>query len=89
MKNKEFHYVYVLQSEKDNMFYVGYTSNLQKRMKEHKFGKVKSTKNRHPLKLVYCEASLNQKDATNREKYLKSGWGKRYPKNRIKNYLTG
>lgn len=84
-----YYYVYVLQSLKDSMFYVGFTHNIKKRSNEHNNGKVESTKNRRPLKLIYWEGCLNQKDATNREKYLKTAWGKRYIKNRIKNYLTG
>jgi putative endonuclease len=71
------------------MFYVGFTHNLKKRIKDHNNGGVVSTKNRIPFELVYWEGCLNQTDATNREKYLKSSWGKRYIKNRIKNYLTG
>ena len=82
-------YVYILQSESDKMFYVGYTNNLRRRIKEHNSGQVKSTKKRQPLKLVYWEGCLTQTDATKREKYLKTAWGKRYIKNRIKNYLTG
>ena len=82
-------YVYVLQSVKDEQFYVGFTNDLEKRLREHNLGLVKSTRSRRPLKLIYWEACLNQKDAVNREKYLKTAWGKRYIKNRIKNYLTG
>lgn len=82
-------YVYVLQSEIDTNFYVGYTNNILKRVSEHNTGKVFSTKKRKPLELVYWEGCLNQRDATMREKYLKTSWGKRYIKNRIKNYLTG
>ncbi len=82
-------YVYVLQSEIDNQFYTGYTSDLQKRLEEHNLGNVHSTKNRRPLKLVYFEGCLNQQDATHREKYLKTTYGKRYLKERLKNYFTG
>ena len=82
-------YIYILQSGKDEHFYTGYTDDLQKRVKEHNDGKVISTKNRLPLKLVYYEACPNQQDATHREKYLKTAWGKRYIKSRLKNYLTG
>lgn len=82
-------YVYVLVSEKDGLFYTGYTSDLKERLTLHNKGKVTSTKNRVPLKLVYFEGCLNQQDATHREQYLKSSWGKRYLKNRIKNYQTG
>jgi putative endonuclease len=81
-------YVYVLISEKDSHFYTGYTSNLERRMEEHITGKVYSTKNRLPVKLVYYECSLNQEDALHREKYLKSTYGKRYLKNRLKHYLN-
>jgi putative endonuclease len=83
------YYVYVLKSEKDKQFYVGYTKDLKNRMKLHNDGQVQSTKNRRPLILVYCEFCLNQQDATHREKYLKTSWGKRYIKLRLNNYLTG
>ena len=68
---------------------MGYTNNLSKRIDQHNQGKVNSTKNRIPLKLVYWEGCLNQQDSTSREKYLKTAWGKRYIKNRLKFYLTG
>lgn len=83
------HYIYILRSKKDNQFYTGYTYNLQERVELHNKGKVDSTKNHLPLELVYYEACINQQDATHREKYLKTAWGKRYIKNRLKNYLTG
>ena len=86
---KQYYYVYLLQSVKDGLFYTGYTKNLNKRIQEHMDGQVLSTKNRLPIKLVYWEGCLNQQDATGREKYLKSTWGKRYLKNRIAHYLTG
>jgi putative endonuclease len=78
------HYIYVLQSQKDGNFYTGYTGNLQKRILEHNSGKVFSTRNRIPFRLIYFEGCLNKKDAYAREKYLKSGMGKRYIKNRLK-----
>jgi putative endonuclease len=83
------YYVYILRSEIDSNFYVGYSNDLKNRLMQHEQGLVTSTKNRRPLKLVYYEACLNQQDATHREKYLKSSWGKRYIKARLKNYLTG
>jgi len=71
------------------MFYVGFTKNLVNRIESHNKGLIPSTKQRRPLQLVYWEGCLNQADATLREKYLKTAWGKRYIKNRLKNYLTG
>ncbi len=82
------HYTYVLQSLVDNKFYTGYTSDLESRLKMHNNGLVKSTKNRRPLKLIYFEACLTQQDALHREKYLKTTYGKRYIKNRLKNFLN-
>ncbi|MGV3629743.1 MAG: GIY-YIG nuclease family protein [Bacteroidota bacterium] len=68
---------YVLFSEKDKMLYTGYTSNLQRRVAEHNLGKNKSTASRVPLKLVFCEFYLFEKDARNRESYLKTTAGKK------------
>jgi putative endonuclease len=82
-----FYYIYLLKSLKDNNLYTGYTSDLRKRLDEHNSGKVISTKNRLPLKLIYFEGCINQQDATHREKYLKTSWGKRYVKARMKNYF--
>ena len=84
-----FYYVYVLLSEKDGLFYTGYTADLAKRLASHENGYVRSTKDRRPLKLVYYEACMHQQDATHREKYLKSTYGKRYLRNRLKHYFTG
>ncbi len=81
------YYIYVLQSLKDGNFYTGYTNDLKKRLGMHNDRKIESTKNRVPFNLVYYESSLNQKDALRREKYLKTTYGRRYIKNRIKNYL--
>jgi putative endonuclease len=81
------HYVYVLRSIRDRMFYTGYTTNLEKRLSEHNEGKVFSTKNRRPLELTYYEACRHKEDALRRERYLKTTYGKRYIKNRIKGDL--
>ncbi|MCZ7613827.1 MAG: GIY-YIG nuclease family protein [Ignavibacteriaceae bacterium] len=86
---KQKYIIYILQSKLDNKFYVGFTNNLKKRLIEHNSGKVKSTKSRRPLDLVYAEVCYNKSDALHREKYLKSSYGKRFIRNRLKNYLTG
>lgn len=83
------YYIYILQSGKDNKFYTGYTKNLKLRFEQHQKGLFDSTENRKPLKLVYYEACLNQQDATHREKYLKTHFGKMFIRNRLKSYLTG
>lgn len=64
-------YVYVLRSKKDGKIYIGVTSNLRQRFREHNTKKVGSTRYRTPLILVYYEAYRSFKDAINREKKLK------------------
>jgi putative endonuclease len=83
-----YHYVYVLLSETDGQFYTGYTLNLNNRISDHNNGRVSSTKFRTPLKLIYFEGCLNQQDATRREKYLKSGNGKIYLRNRLSHFFN-
>jgi len=74
---------------KDKLWYTGCTNNLRRRIKEHNEGKVQITKNRKPFKLIYYEACLNKEDAYQREKYLKTGMGKKYLRNRLRKFLTG
>ncbi|MBU0682957.1 MAG: GIY-YIG nuclease family protein [Candidatus Omnitrophota bacterium] len=82
------HYVYVLRSTKDGKWYTGCTDDLRKRFNEHNKGHVLSTKGRGPFEIIYFEGSLNSNDAFAREKYLKSGMGKRYLRNRLKRLLS-
>ena len=85
----KFYYVYVLPSAIDRQFYTGYSDDLRRRLAEHIAGYVESTKRRLPVDLIYYEACRSQADAVRRERYLKTAWGKRYLKNRMKHYLTG
>lgn len=79
-----FQYVYVLKSLESGNWYTGCTSDLRKRLAEHNGGKSTYTKDRGAYELIYYEASLNKQDAFARERYLKSGMGKRYVNNRLK-----
>ena len=67
--------------------YTGYTNNLQIRFKEHYTGRVTSTKNYRPLKLIFYEAFLNKKDAERREKYFKTTKGKKMIKIILREYF--
>jgi putative endonuclease len=80
-------YVYVLQSKFGN-WYIGSTKNLRKRILQHNSGKNKSTKHGVPWKIIYCEISINQQDTRARERYLKSGMGRKYLKNRLKFFFA-
>jgi putative endonuclease len=81
-------YTYVIRSKKDGKWYTGFTHDLRKRFKQHNNNKMFSTKGRGPFELIYYEACINKQDACTREKYLKSGPGKRYLKNRLKRFLS-
>ncbi len=82
-----FYFVYALQ-QNNKQLYIGLTENLKRRWKEHKNGKVKATRKRRPLKLIFYEAYRSKKDAEKRERYLKTTKGKRTLKLQLHNYLN-
>ena len=83
------YYVYVLLSEKDGSFYIGYTANLRERLHQHNTGKSVATKGGAPYELVYYEAYRAQRDAIVREKKLKHhGQGIRRLKERLEESIN-
>jgi len=81
------YYVYVLYSKKLDKFYIGYAKHLKERLIEHKTGNIYTTYRMPDLKLVYYEVCLLKQDAIARERQLKTGYGRQYLRNRLKNYL--
>lgn len=81
-------YVYILFSSRDKGFYIGFTNNLKSRLILHARGQVIATKNRKPLKLIHYEYFINERDAKAREKFLKSGYGRKQFKEILKNTFT-
>ncbi|NER14247.1 GIY-YIG nuclease family protein [Leptobacterium flavescens] len=79
--------VYVLRSLKDNRFYVGMSVNVEKRLSEHNAGRTKSTKGYGPWELLHEEKYPDRITARKREKYLKSGYGKQWLKEKYKQVL--
>ncbi len=77
------YFVYVLKSKKDQRLYYGFTDKLERRLNEHNSGKVRSTKTRLPFELMYYEKVENIINARKREKYFKSGFGRKYIKGKI------
>ena len=67
--------------------YIGYTTDLRKRFKQHNSGESLATKPFRPYKLIFYEAFLNRIDAKHREEYLKSGWGIRTIRKMLNKYL--
>jgi len=77
------YYTYVLKSLTDSILYIGFTEDLKKRLDEHNNGSVESTRNRIPFCLTYYEACLDKEKALKREKYFKTGFGRKFLKSRI------
>ena len=79
--------MYLLHSISDNGFYIGFSTDLRKRVSEHKLGASFATRSRGPWKLIYYEAYTEREDAEGREKYLKSGAGRRFLRSQLPHYL--
>ena len=80
--------MYILRSLQDNDLYIGSTSDLMRRLREHNAGLVKATKHRTPFKLVYAEAYADEGEARHREQNLKlHGRARRQLFDRIKKSL--
>ena len=76
-------FVYVIKSTVDNRLYKGLTTDLEKRVKEHNSEKTKSTSSYKPWILAYFEKFNSRDEARKREKYLKSGIGREFLKNKL------
>jgi putative endonuclease len=82
------YYTYLLENQDDKSWYIGFTSNLRQRVKEHQESKGgRTTSLKKHWKLIYYEAYLMKDDAIGREKFLKSGSGRTYLKKNLRNYL--
>ncbi len=65
------YYTYILQSDYDSTYYIGYTPTPLKRLKEHNSSESGYTSRKQPWKLVYLEINEDKTTAIKREKYLK------------------
>ena len=71
------HFVYVLYFRQIQRFYIGYTADLNRRIKEHQNGKVASTLRMGSFEPIFSEVFCCKGDALRREKYFKTTKGKR------------
>ncbi|MDB5204612.1 MAG: nuclease superfamily protein [Candidatus Taylorbacteria bacterium] len=81
-------YVYILQSKTDLNLYIGCTNDIKGRLILHNNKKVGSTKERAPFILIHYEAFLDPVDAYNREKYLKTRWGRNFIIKNLTNFFN-
>lgn len=83
------YYVYLLENQGDKSWYIGFTANLKERIEQHQLGYGARTTQRKPgWKLIYSEIYINKEDATGREKFLKSGSGRKYLKKQLNHYFS-
>jgi putative endonuclease len=83
------YYSYVLRSEKNGVLYKGSTDDLEKRIKTHNAGKVKFSSKYLPWKLILSEEFETSAEAMRREKWYKTGVGRDWINNQIKNNSAG
>ena len=76
--------VYAIYDEVLKEVYVGLTNNLSRRAREHKNGHSKYTKKFKSIKLFYSKKFTDYKTAREYEKKLKSGYGKEFLKEKLK-----
>lgn len=83
------YYVYVLQNANDQSWYIGYSANLKQRIERHNKGDgARTTSRKKDWKLIYYEAYLDEQDAKGRERFLKSGSGRRFLKKQLVHFLA-
>jgi len=71
------HWVYVLRSDDDKKFYIGYTANLDRRLAEHRRGVTHTTRRMKSPRIIFHEAFVSETDARRREKYFKTSKGRK------------
>jgi len=81
------YYVYLLEDQVERSWYIGFTKNLKARFDQHRYGNVRTTRLKKHLKLIYFEGYRNTYDALGRERFLKSGSGRRFLKKQLRHYL--
>ncbi len=78
------YYVYILRSFKSGKFYIGSTSDIKRRLQEHNSDQSRYTRLRGPWKLIYLEKKPCLAEARIRERFLKTGDGRKTVKNLLR-----
>jgi putative endonuclease len=81
------YFVYLLENRSDKSWYTGFTSDLKRRLKQHFDGSSPYTSKKNNWRLIYYEVYLNKRDAIGREKFLKSGAGKKFIRKQLFHYF--
>lgn len=81
--------VYALWSESHDKIYVGSTNNLDRRLQEHKKGQSAYTKNFGPWLFFFTENATTKEEVLKKEKYFKSGWGRKRLQKALEEWQSG
>lgn len=82
------YFVYLLESVSNGSWYIGFTTNISKRLFAHNHHWNISTAHKGPWECIYYECYLDKNDALGRERFLKSGAGWRFLKKQIRHYIA-
>lgn len=63
-------YVYILKTN-NNTYYIGSTNDLKTRLRQHQSGKVKSTRDKLPVQLIFKEYHSSKSKAQKKEYTIK------------------
>ena len=82
-------YVYIIENTLNNGWYIGFSTDVERRLEEHnaKIGSEHTRKTKGDWKIIYLEGYIDKRDALGREKYLKSGSGRKYIKKQLVHYI--
>ncbi|WP_430966986.1 GIY-YIG nuclease family protein [Spongiimicrobium sp. 2-473A-2-J] len=80
------YYVYALWSEEHDKIYVGLTTNPDRRLMEHNEGKSTYTRKYRPWQRFFLEPAPDLESARKKEKYYKSGWGRKTLKSKLEEW---
>ncbi len=82
-------YVYIIENSLNSGWYIGFSTDVERRLEEHntKIGSSHTRKAKGDWKLIYLEGYIDKRDALGREKYLKSGSGRKYIKKQLVHYI--
>jgi len=83
------YYFYVLQFDKNKKLYYGFSSDLKRRIRDHKSKQSDFTARNGSFKLIFYEAYLHKKDAMQAERYFKTGYGREVLREKLKHFLGG
>ena len=70
-------WIYVLKSHRDGRSYVGSGADVEERLRRHNRGDYRYTKGHRPWSVVYRESYAARPEAVKRERFLKSGVGRK------------